>query len=83
MRATPRCVSVALLGVMLSSCAWETTAHDRAHIISQMTDWAASDDARCQSSGAALESRAYQECRTLLEKRWPLSTSVVAERRPG
>jgi hypothetical protein len=48
-----------------------------------MTDWAARDDARCQSSGAALGSRAYKECRTLLEKRWPLSSSVTAERRPG
>jgi hypothetical protein len=83
MRATPRCVSVALLGVMLNSCAWETTPRDRAHVISQMTDWAASDDARCQSSGAALGSRAYEECRTLLEKRWPSNSRVAAEHRPG
>jgi hypothetical protein len=83
MRVTPRCASVALLGVMLSSCAWETAPHDRAHLISEMTDRAAWDDARCQSTGAALGSRAYKECRTLLEKRWPLSSVFAGERHPG
>jgi hypothetical protein len=67
MRATPCCISVGLLGVMLGSCAWEPTLQDRAHVISQMTDRAARDDAQCQSSGAALGSRAYNKCRKLLE----------------
>jgi hypothetical protein len=67
MRATPRCISVGLLGVMLGSCAWEPALQDRGHVISQMTDRAARDDAQCQASGAALGSRAYNECRELLE----------------
>jgi hypothetical protein len=67
MRTTPRCISVGLLGVMLGSCAWEPTSQDRAHVISQMTDRAARDDAQCQSSGGPLGSRAYKECRKLLE----------------
>jgi hypothetical protein len=48
------------LDLSLRSCAWETTPHDRANLISRMTDLAASDNARCQSSGAALGSRAYK-----------------------
>jgi hypothetical protein len=66
-RATPRFISIGLLGVMLGSCAWEPTLQDRAHVLSQMTDMAARDDAQCQSSAGSLGSRAYKECRKLLE----------------
>jgi hypothetical protein len=67
MRAMLRCISVVLLGVMLGSCAWQATPHDRAHVISELADKAASDDARCRLSGAAPGSVAYRECR---KRRW-------------
>src|SRR5215467_1302492 len=47
----------------------QQTARDHARALSEMADTAARDSARCQSSGAALGSRAYKECRTLLENK--------------
>ena len=45
----------------------QVTARDHARALSEMADRAARDNARCQSSGAALGSQAYKECRALLE----------------
>jgi hypothetical protein len=44
----------------------QETARDHAHTLSEMADTAARDSAKCQSSGAALGSQAYKECRALL-----------------
>jgi len=55
-------------GLILSSCAWQAGPTDRAHVLSEMTDIAASDSAQCQSSGAALGSKAYIQCRAQLER---------------
>ena len=80
MRATPRCISLALLGVILGSCAWAPTSNDRAHVISEMTDGAARDSEQCQSSGAALGSQAYKECRKLLESKMSIKNDAPAWR---
>jgi hypothetical protein len=40
---------------------------DHVRALSEMADTAARDSAKCQSSGAALGSQAYKECRALLE----------------
>jgi hypothetical protein len=63
---TTRCTIIVVLAVMLASCAWQPTSVDNKHALSEMADRAANDSARCQSSGAALGSQAYQECRALL-----------------
>src|SRR6516225_5483016 len=47
----------------------QATARDHARALSEMADTAARDSARCQSSGAALGSQAYKECRALLESK--------------
>jgi hypothetical protein len=52
MRAGAHCIIVGLLAVMLGSCAWLAELQtDRAHLISEMTDTAAADNAKCQSPG--------------------------------
>ena len=56
------------VGLTLSSCAWQAGPTDRAHVVSEMTDIAASDSAQCQSSGAVLGSAAYVKCRAQLER---------------
>ena len=43
MQATLRCTIVALLAVMLASCAWQPTPLDHAHALSEMADKAADD----------------------------------------
>jgi hypothetical protein len=50
----------------LPIAAGQATARDHARALSEMADRAARDSARCQSSGAALGSQAYKECRALL-----------------
>ncbi len=56
-----------------------TTAPDHARVLSQMADTAAHDSAKCQSSGAALGSRAYKECRALLEDKMSIENDVPAD----
>jgi hypothetical protein len=63
MQATAHSAIVGLLAVMLGSCAWQATPSDHGHVLSEMADTAASDNAKCQSSGTALGSRAHKECR--------------------
>jgi hypothetical protein len=60
---------VALVAVMVASCAWQPTPLDHRHALSEMADTAARTSARCQSSGAALGSPAYKKCRALLESK--------------
>jgi hypothetical protein len=60
----------------LPIAARQATAHDHARALSEMADTAARDSARCQSSGAALGSQAYKECRTLLESKMSIGTDV-------
>ena len=64
---TTRCTIIVVLAVMLASCAWQPTSVDNKHALSEMAGQAANDSARCQSSGAALGSQAYRQCRALLE----------------
>ncbi|MFY9839099.1 MAG: hypothetical protein WAK55_22010, partial [Xanthobacteraceae bacterium] len=45
----------------------QETARDHARALSEMTDTLARDSAKCLSSGAALGSQAYKQCRALLE----------------
>jgi hypothetical protein len=76
MQAGARCTTVGLLAVLLGSCAWQATAPDRAHAISEMADTAAADNAKCQSSGATLGSQAYKKCRALLEDKMSIEKDV-------
>jgi starvation-inducible outer membrane lipoprotein len=62
-----RCTIITVLAAMLAACAWQPSSLDHAHSLSDMTDRAANDSARCQSSGAPLGSQAYKKCRALLE----------------
>ncbi len=78
MRAMARCISVALLSVMVGSCAPQTTPRDRAHVLSEMADTAARQSEQCQSSGTALGSRAYKECRGLLENKVSIEKNAPA-----
>ncbi len=74
------------IGMMLGSCAWQPESNDRARMLSKMVDTDASDSVRCQSSGAALGSRAYNECRTLLKDKMSLEKDVLPDQgysRPG
>ena len=80
MQATPRCTIVALLAVMLASCAWQPTPLDHAHAFSEMADKAANDSAKCQSSGAGLGSQAYKQCRALLEDKMSIENDVPPDR---
>jgi hypothetical protein len=77
--APSSCTIIALLAVMLASCAWQPTALDHAHALSEVADMAANDSAKCQSSGAALGSRAYKECRALLENKMSIEKDVRPE----
>ena len=54
----------------------QATARDHARALSEMADTAARDSARCQSSGAALGSQAYKECRALLESKMSIENGV-------
>jgi len=45
-----------------------------------MADTAARDSAKCQSSGAALGSQAYQKCRALLEDKMSVENDVPPDR---
>jgi hypothetical protein len=76
MQTGARCIIVGLLAVTLGSCAWLSEPTDRAHVISKMTDTAAGDDAKCQSSGATLGSAAYKQCRALLEDKMTIERDV-------
>ena len=68
---------------MLASCAWEPTSLDNKHALSEMADAAAKDSARCQSSGAALGSQAYQQCRALLGAKMSIEKDGTAVIRNG
>lgn len=80
MQATARCVIVGLLASVLGSCASQTMPRGHAHALSEMADRAAADSAKCQSSGAALESQAYKECRALLEAKISIEKDVPPDR---
>ena len=54
----------------------QATARDHVRALSEMADTAARDSARCQSSGAALGSQAYKECRALLESEMSIEKDV-------
>ena len=58
----------------------QATARDHARALSEMADTAARDSARCQSSGAALGSRAYKECRALLESKMSIEKDPPPDR---
>jgi hypothetical protein len=60
--------------------AGQTTAREHARALSEMADTAARDSARCQSSGAALGSQAYKECRALLESKMSIEKDVPPDR---
>jgi hypothetical protein len=51
-----------------------------ARALSEMTDKAARDSAKCQSSGAALGSQAYKKCRALLEDKMSIGNDVPPDR---
>jgi starvation-inducible outer membrane lipoprotein len=80
MRAILRCAIIVLLAVMLASCAWQPTQLDHAHALSEMADKAANDGAKCQSSGAALGSQAYTQCRALLQDKMSIENGVPPDR---
>ena len=61
--------------------AGEVTARDHARALSEMADTATRDSARCQSSGAALGSQAYKECRALLESKMSIEKDAPRARR--
>ena len=58
----------------------QATARDHARALSEMADTAARDSAKCQSSGAALGSQAYKECRALLEDKMSIENDVPPDR---
>ena len=58
----------------------QVTARDHARALSEMADRAANDSARCQSSGAALGSKAYKECRALLESKMSIEKDPPPDR---
>jgi hypothetical protein len=80
MQATAHCAVVGLLTVMLGSCAWRGAPSDRAHVLSEMADTTVGDSARCQSSGAALGSQTYKQCRALLEGKMSVEKDVPPDR---
>jgi hypothetical protein len=80
MQATARCAIVGLFALVLGSCTSQTTPRDHAHALSEMADGAADDSAKCQSSGAALGSQAYKECRALLEAKISIEKDVPPDR---
>jgi hypothetical protein len=64
----------------LPIAARQETAHNHTRALSEMADTAASDSAKCQSSGAALGSQAYKECRALLESKMSIEKDVPPDR---
>ncbi len=80
MKAAQSVILAMSIGMMLGSCAWQSESNDRARMLSKMVDTDASDSARCQSSGAALGSRAYSECRALLKDKMSLERDVPSDR---
>jgi hypothetical protein len=64
----------------LPIAARQATSPDHARALSEMADTAASDSAKCQSSGAALGSQAYKECRALLESKMSIEKDVPPDR---
>ena len=58
----------------------QATATEHARALSEMADTAARDSAKCQSSGAALGSQAYKECRALLEDKMSIENDVPLDR---
>ena len=80
MQATPCCVIVGLLAVMLGSCASQTMPRGHAHALSEMANRAAADSAKCQSAAGPLGSQAYKECRALLEARISIEKDVPPDR---
>jgi hypothetical protein len=55
-------------------------ASDHARALSELADIAARDSEICQSSGAALGSRAYKKCRALLEDKMSIENNVPPDR---
>jgi hypothetical protein len=68
MRVSAHFTVIALLAVMVGSCAWQPVLPDHTRVLSDMADKAASESAKCQSSGAALGSQAYKQCRARLQQ---------------
>ena len=64
----------------LPIAARQATARDHARALSEMADTAARDSAKCQSSGAALGSLAYKECRALLEDKMSIENDFPPDR---
>ena len=58
----------------------QATARDHARALSEMADRAARDSAKCQSSGAALGTQAYKQCRALLEDKMSIENDVPPDR---
>jgi hypothetical protein len=58
----------------------QATARDHARALSEMADTAARRQQKCQSSGAALGSQAYKECRALLEDKMSIENDVASDR---
>jgi hypothetical protein len=58
----------------------QATGRDHARALSEMADTAGRDSARCQSSGAALGSQAYKECRALLESKMSIEKDPPPDR---
>jgi hypothetical protein len=58
----------------------QAAATDHARALSEMTDRAARDSAKCQSAGAALGSQAYKKCRALLEDKMSIENDVPPDR---
>jgi hypothetical protein len=64
----------------LPIAASQATARDHARALSEMADTAARDSAKCQSSGAALGSQAYKECRALLGDKMSIENDFPPDR---
>jgi hypothetical protein len=58
----------------------QATGPDHARALSEITDIAARDSAKCQASGAALGSLSYKECRALLENKMGIEKDVPPDR---
>lgn len=58
----------------------QATVPDHARALSEMADRAARISEKCQSSGAALGSKAYKKCRALLEDQMSIENDVPPDR---
>src|SRR5262249_11185244 len=58
----------------------QATARDHARDLSEMAHTAAGDSAKCRSSGAALGSQAYKECRALLGDKMSIENDFPPDR---